>query len=130
MKNASFVYTLFPELIFSRFIDEIRLMVSTSNRKFACPICSESMVKMDDYWRDLDEEISVTPMPDEYANMKVNILCRDCHKVCIFLRPRSYRAIERHYAMQSRYYVLVGTIEDWCKSCYSEIFKDRVFASI
>jgi len=32
-------------------------------------------------WRYLDEEIASTPMPHEYRNYMVSILCRDCHKV-------------------------------------------------
>lgn len=30
-------------------------------------------------WEFLDNEIENTPMPEEYENMKVDILCRDCH---------------------------------------------------
>ena len=32
-------------------------------------------------WRYLDVEIASTPMPQEYRNYVVSILCRDCHKV-------------------------------------------------
>jgi len=38
------------------------------------------MVDID--WQSLDAEIAATPMPEEYRDMKVAILCRDCHQVC------------------------------------------------
>lgn len=47
---------------------------------YACPICNRSMVDMTRAWRMLDNEISMTPMPEEYNNFYVKILCRDCHK--------------------------------------------------
>lgn len=47
---------------------------------YACPICNRSMVDMSRAWRMLDNEIARTPMPAEYNNFNVMILCRDCHK--------------------------------------------------
>lgn len=47
---------------------------------YACPTCSVSMVDMSTVWARLDHEVSVTPMPAEYRDFKVQILCRDCHK--------------------------------------------------
>ena len=47
----------------------------------SCPLCSKSMFKGDElknYYEQLDAEIQNTPMPDEYKDMKVNILCNDC----------------------------------------------------
>ena len=35
---------------------------------------------MDAAWRRLDAEIAVTPMPQDYANWRVDILCNDCNK--------------------------------------------------
>ena len=32
------------------------------------------------YWQQRDAEISITPMPPEYANWQVDILCNDCNK--------------------------------------------------
>ncbi len=32
------------------------------------------------YWQHLDAEIAVTPMPQDYANWRVDILCNDCNK--------------------------------------------------
>jgi len=36
---------------------------------------------MTDFWHELDEEIANTPMPEEYRNILVWILCKDCHQV-------------------------------------------------
>ncbi|XP_015748077.1 PREDICTED: RING finger and CHY zinc finger domain-containing protein 1-like [Acropora digitifera] len=47
---------------------------------YACPICNRSIVDTTRAWRMLDNEISMTPMPEEYNNFYVKILCRDCHK--------------------------------------------------
>jgi len=46
----------------------------------SCPQCNQSIVDMSDYWGRLDQEISMTLMPEAYRNYHVNILCRDCHK--------------------------------------------------
>ena len=40
----------------------------------------KSYADMSDYWQHLDEEIAVTPMPQDYANWRVDILCNDCNK--------------------------------------------------
>jgi len=48
---------------------------------YACPLCCQSSVDMTEHWRCLDEEVAAIPMPDEYRNMTVWILCRDCHQV-------------------------------------------------
>jgi ferredoxin len=34
-------------------------------------------------WKYLDNEIEMTPMPPEYRDFKAEILCKDCHEVCI-----------------------------------------------
>lgn len=44
-----------------------------------CPVCSVSLTDFEFLWRQLDEEVALTPMPPEYANMMVRILCNDCH---------------------------------------------------
>ncbi|XP_041359367.1 RING finger and CHY zinc finger domain-containing protein 1-like isoform X2 [Gigantopelta aegis] len=54
-------------------------LLKTGN--YACPTCNESMVKMDNLWKYMDEEISGTEMPDEYKDLLVPVLCRDCHKI-------------------------------------------------
>jgi len=55
--------------------------VFSVNRMFACPYCGQSSYNMTNYWAELDEEIASTPMPVEYRDQKVWILCKDCHKV-------------------------------------------------
>ncbi|XP_046388955.1 RING finger and CHY zinc finger domain-containing protein 1-like isoform X1 [Ischnura elegans] len=47
---------------------------------YACPTCQTSMLDMTQLWKYLDDEIEMTPMPDEYKNYTVDILCKDCHK--------------------------------------------------
>ena len=39
------------------------------------------MLDMKQLWNYLDNEIAVTPMPTEYENFFVDILCKDCHEV-------------------------------------------------
>lgn len=47
---------------------------------YRCPLCMRSVLDMTQYWLRLDEEVAQTPMPTEYQNMTVNILCNDCSK--------------------------------------------------
>uniref|UniRef100_A0A8C0F9S5 Ring finger and CHY zinc finger domain containing 1 n=1 Tax=Bubo bubo TaxID=30461 RepID=A0A8C0F9S5_BUBBB len=44
-----------------------------------CPLCMHSALDMTRYWRQLDDEVAQTPMPTEYQNMMVEILCNDCN---------------------------------------------------
>jgi len=53
-------------------------MVSAGH--YACPLCGESTLKMDEAWKSMDELVAATPMPEEYQNVTVGILCKDCHK--------------------------------------------------
>lgn len=46
---------------------------------YRCPLCMHSALDMSRYWRQLDDEIAQTPMPSEYQNMTVDILCNDCN---------------------------------------------------
>lgn len=39
------------------------------------------MMDMNQLWEYLDAEVAATPMPKEYENYIVDILCKDCHKV-------------------------------------------------
>lgn len=52
-----------------------------SSGHYACPTCQTSMMDMKQLWEYLDTEVSSTPMPKEYDDFFVDILCRDCHKV-------------------------------------------------
>ncbi len=45
-----------------------------------CPICNGSFLDMERQWKYLDEIIARSPMPIEYRNWKVEILCADCHE--------------------------------------------------
>lgn len=44
------------------------------------------MVDMRDQWRHMDEMVAMTPMPQEYRDFRVEILCADCHErsSCVF----------------------------------------------
>lgn len=46
--------------------------------QFCCPICSKSTQDMSRFWDRLDQEVYLTPMPEEYRQKKVWILCNDC----------------------------------------------------
>lgn len=48
---------------------------------YACPTCQQSMLDMKQLWNYLDNEVLSTPMPKEYENFYVDILCKDCHQV-------------------------------------------------
>ena len=47
---------------------------------YKCPTCSQSIVNTELLNKYLDIEIENTEMPEEYKNIKFNILCNDCHK--------------------------------------------------
>ena len=47
---------------------------------YKCPLCSKSMVDMKHYFDMLDIEINNTPLPDEYKDKDVEILCNDCEQ--------------------------------------------------
>ncbi|XP_025934106.1 RING finger and CHY zinc finger domain-containing protein 1 isoform X4 [Apteryx rowi] len=49
------------------------------HRGYRCPLCMHSALDMTRYWRQLDDEVAQTPMPTEYQNMMVEILCNDCN---------------------------------------------------
>jgi RING finger/CHY zinc finger protein 1 len=51
-----------------------------------CPICNHSMVDMAEQWRQMDEMVRQTPMPEEYRAWQVEILCADCQETstCVF----------------------------------------------
>lgn len=47
---------------------------------YACPLCGVSMLDMAPLWRQMDEEIAATPLPEEYRHVLLYVLCKDCHK--------------------------------------------------
>lgn len=42
-------------------------------RRFTCPICSKSTQDMSRIWERLDQEVYLTPMPEEYRQKKVQL---------------------------------------------------------
>ena len=44
-----------------------------------CPLCSKSLTNNDQMRLYIDYQISVTQMPDEYKDTKVDILCNECN---------------------------------------------------
>lgn len=53
----------------------LRQLAKTS---FRCPVCSRAFVDLAQYDAFLEEEVASTPMPHEYSNMRVMILCNEC----------------------------------------------------
>jgi len=51
----------------------------SSHGGYTCPLCNASVCDMRAAWLYLDEEIRQTPMPQEYAATRVQMLCNDCH---------------------------------------------------
>jgi len=45
-----------------------------------CPICSVSLYKYEDLWAELDRQVAEMPMPAEYRNTHVSIICNDCQQ--------------------------------------------------
>lgn len=52
--------------------------IKTGN--YACPTCGQSLFDMKTVWTQLDQEVENTPMPEEYKEFYVYVLCKDCHK--------------------------------------------------
>ncbi|XP_014816382.1 PREDICTED: RING finger and CHY zinc finger domain-containing protein 1 [Calidris pugnax] len=46
---------------------------------YRCPLCMHSALDMRRCWREMDEEVALTPMPTEFQNVTVKILCNDCN---------------------------------------------------
>ncbi|KAJ1695224.1 hypothetical protein LUZ63_011922 [Rhynchospora breviuscula] len=49
------------------------------HNQYTCPICYKSAINMTSEWRNLDDEVSATIMPEDYR-YKVWIFCNDCHE--------------------------------------------------
>lgn len=58
--------------------DCLRRMLGSAGRA-ACPICVASIAEDPERDRRLQQLVSETPMPAEYQNTTVEILCNDCH---------------------------------------------------
>ncbi|KAJ4919889.1 hypothetical protein JOQ06_018508 [Pogonophryne albipinna] len=51
-------------------------------RAYRCPLCMHSACSMEYHWKQIDKEISLSPMPTEYQGATVKILCNDCQTHC------------------------------------------------
>lgn len=45
-----------------------------------CPICNVSLYKYEDLWAEMDRQVAETPMPPEYQNVHIGIICNDCQQ--------------------------------------------------
>lgn len=45
---------------------------------YICPLCSKSLIDNSQMNAYMDQKIAATPMPEEYKDKMVNILCNDC----------------------------------------------------
>ncbi|XP_043096567.1 RING finger and CHY zinc finger domain-containing protein 1 [Puntigrus tetrazona] len=45
---------------------------------YRCPLCMHSALNMKEWWEERDKEIAQTPMPTEYQDTTVRIICNDC----------------------------------------------------
>jgi RING finger/CHY zinc finger protein 1 len=56
-----------------------RALVRTNFMKAqTCPVCSKSVCDRSSLWEHVDREVAATPMPEEYRDKVVPILCNDC----------------------------------------------------
>jgi hypothetical protein len=54
-----------------------------------CPLCSKTLNDHSFTWHQLDVAVSQTPMPEEYLNTTVPILCNDCHTQVLTFNPKA-----------------------------------------
>lgn len=50
---------------------------------YRCPLCMQSALDMKMFWEERDKEIAQSPMPTEYQDATVKIICNDCQAHCI-----------------------------------------------
>ncbi|XP_030647234.1 RING finger and CHY zinc finger domain-containing protein 1 isoform X2 [Chanos chanos] len=48
------------------------------HKVYRCPLCMHSALNMEEFWEQRDEEIAQSPMPSEYQDATVKIICNDC----------------------------------------------------
>eukprot|EP00795_Rhopilema_esculentum_P004610 gene4610-20883_t len=81
-----------------------------------CPICCKSYDDAAMVWKRLDEIVGATPLDDKYKDIKMKILCRDCHKVCrvrVFLDSFILHSVKsRSFCIQSRVVRFASSPED------------------
>ncbi|KAJ3604610.1 hypothetical protein NHX12_029350 [Muraenolepis orangiensis] len=51
-------------------------------RAYRCPLCMHSAWDMEKHWDHIDKEISLSPMPTEYQDATVKVICNDCQAHC------------------------------------------------
>ncbi|XP_016387358.1 RING finger and CHY zinc finger domain-containing protein 1-like [Sinocyclocheilus rhinocerous] len=49
---------------------------------YRCPLCMHSAFNMKEFWEERDKEIAQSPMPTEYRDTTVKIICNDCQAHC------------------------------------------------
>lgn len=54
-----------------------------SGQNYTCPTCGKAICDLSKYYQDLSEEISLTPMPEMYAGLLVEVACNECQKKSI-----------------------------------------------
>ncbi|XP_005099012.1 RING finger and CHY zinc finger domain-containing protein 1 [Aplysia californica] len=47
---------------------------------YQCPLCRQSLEDMSDYWKIRDEYCAAVRLPPDLQNVRLKILCQDCHK--------------------------------------------------
>lgn len=61
-----------------------QLQVSCAGlQSLRCPICNVSLNRYDDVWAEMDRQVTETPMPGEYRNMRIGIICNDCQETSL-----------------------------------------------
>ncbi|ARF09567.1 zinc-finger and zinc-ribbon domain protein [Indivirus ILV1] len=74
--------TMITQMICGHYI-HIDCVTEYIKTNYKCPVCSISIINTELLNKYLDQEIENTQMPEEYNNIKFNILCNDCHKESI-----------------------------------------------
>jgi RING finger/CHY zinc finger protein 1 len=59
-------------------IHEACLQGLFAHSQLTCPTCLRSVCDMSAAWAQLELEVAQTPMPAEYASLRVALLCNDC----------------------------------------------------
>ncbi|XP_029573442.1 RING finger and CHY zinc finger domain-containing protein 1 isoform X2 [Salmo trutta] len=49
---------------------------------YRCPLCMHSAWNMEDSWEQMDKDMAQSPMPTEYQDAIVKIICNDCQTHC------------------------------------------------
>uniref|UniRef100_A0A8C7SC31 Ring finger and CHY zinc finger domain containing 1 n=1 Tax=Oncorhynchus mykiss TaxID=8022 RepID=A0A8C7SC31_ONCMY len=49
---------------------------------YRCPLCMHSAWNMEDSWEQMDKDMAQSPMPTEYQDATVKIICNDCQTHC------------------------------------------------